>query len=277
MMLAIAGSVGALSVLLLQKMALAPAWIDRLAWAVAIASTALYFALFEASSWKGTPGKRLLGLRVTALRGQRLTRFQSLIRVTLFAGSLMLAGVPLIVALRNKKHQTGHDLFAQSVVLRKTEDSPTVRKFKLVLPWAAAGICLGAAGVAVALWASSSPGSKANGRAEDTMARGLQTGIEFTQPMRQYIEVQMGAGRIQPDRLPEELRGAADAIPGLKVTYNSRNGSIHLHLVGGSRRTTLLLTPERNSSGVIVWRCGSSGLELDELPEFCKQKGSRSR
>ena len=78
----------------------------------------LYFACFESGGWQATPGKRLMGLRVTDLEGCRISfsratgRYFSKILSTLifFIGYIM-------VGLTDKK-QGLHDNMAETLVLR---------------------------------------------------------------------------------------------------------------------------------------------------------------
>lgn len=80
----------------------------------------LYFAAFESSSWQATPGKRILGLKVTDLQGRRVTfarasgRFwgKLLSQFTLFFGFIMAGITP--------RKQALHDLLASCLVVRKT-------------------------------------------------------------------------------------------------------------------------------------------------------------
>jgi uncharacterized RDD family membrane protein YckC len=80
----------------------------------------LYCAAFESSRWQATPGKKLLGLYVTDLKGNRISfvrasgRFlgKALEQLTLFIGFLM-AGF-------TAKKQALHDILSGCLVLRKT-------------------------------------------------------------------------------------------------------------------------------------------------------------
>jgi uncharacterized RDD family membrane protein YckC len=80
----------------------------------------LYCAAFESSGWQATPGKKLLGLYVTDLKGNRISflrasgRFlgKALEQLTLFIGFLM-AGF-------TAKKQALHDMLCGCLVLRKT-------------------------------------------------------------------------------------------------------------------------------------------------------------
>lgn len=79
----------------------------------------LYFAAFESSAWQATPAKRLLGLYVTDLNGQRISfpratgRYigKALEQLTLFIGFAM-AGF-------TAKKQALHDIVASCLVLKK--------------------------------------------------------------------------------------------------------------------------------------------------------------
>ena len=87
--------------------------------ALSIVISTFYFALFEASSWQASPGKRILRLYVTDLHRQRLTlaravtrNFVKIIFATLFPVAHLLAGF-------TGKKQGLHDLLARSLVLRR--------------------------------------------------------------------------------------------------------------------------------------------------------------
>ncbi|WP_081621794.1 RDD family protein [Thioalkalivibrio sp. ALE11] len=79
----------------------------------------LYWTLFESSDWQGTPGKRMLGLRVTDEEGRPIgfgranARYWSKILSTimLFIGFLMIAFT--------RRKQGLHDIIAATLVLRR--------------------------------------------------------------------------------------------------------------------------------------------------------------
>jgi uncharacterized RDD family membrane protein YckC len=86
------------------------AWVIGLSWP--------YFALLESSSWQGTVGKRLLGLRVADLNGGRIDfgranirHLSKLLAYPIWFGSLFT------IAYTFPK-QALHDLVARTVVLR---------------------------------------------------------------------------------------------------------------------------------------------------------------
>jgi uncharacterized RDD family membrane protein YckC len=91
-----------------------------------VVSAWLYFALLESSVWQGTMGKRILGLYVADLQGQRATFGRATGR---FLGGRLLAHVPYagilyfivdcVCAGLTRKKQAIHDALAGCLVLRK--------------------------------------------------------------------------------------------------------------------------------------------------------------
>jgi uncharacterized RDD family membrane protein YckC len=79
----------------------------------------LYYALFECSSWQGTPGKKFLGLYVTDANGQRISfgratgrYFAKMISGMTFLIGYMMAGF-------TARKQALHDMIANTLVLRR--------------------------------------------------------------------------------------------------------------------------------------------------------------
>ena len=79
--------------------------------------TWLYSSLLESSSWQGTVGKKLVGLRVTDLDGQRISFGKATGRHfgKILSGLICLAG--FIMAAFTEKHQALHDQLAGTLVL----------------------------------------------------------------------------------------------------------------------------------------------------------------
>lgn len=78
-----------------------------------------YFAGFEASSWQATPGKRLLGLEVTDLEGERISLVRATVRYfSKILSEVILAIGYLMIAFTERK-QGLHDLLANSLVLKR--------------------------------------------------------------------------------------------------------------------------------------------------------------
>jgi uncharacterized RDD family membrane protein YckC len=78
-----------------------------------------YFALQESSSRQATWGKRICGLRVADMNGNRISLPRATIRyfAKFVSAAIMLLG--FIMVAFTERHQALHDLVAETVVLRK--------------------------------------------------------------------------------------------------------------------------------------------------------------
>jgi uncharacterized RDD family membrane protein YckC len=78
----------------------------------------LYFAAFESSPWQATPGKKVLGLRVTDLEGKRLSFIRASGRYFGKIISWLLFGIGFVMAGFTEKKQALHDMLAGCLVLK---------------------------------------------------------------------------------------------------------------------------------------------------------------
>jgi len=76
-----------------------------------------YFSLFESGSWQATPGKRIAGLRVVKLAGDRIRFWQAVGRYFGKYLSSFLLGIGYIMAGTSDKKQALHDRMANTLVL----------------------------------------------------------------------------------------------------------------------------------------------------------------
>lgn len=83
-----------------------------------IIMTVLYFAGFHASKWQGTVGKKLLGLKVTDLHGDRISFLRGVGRYLAMAFLSSIFMIGYIIAAFTEKKQSLHDLIASTVVIR---------------------------------------------------------------------------------------------------------------------------------------------------------------
>ena len=93
--------------------------LTRLAFGLTIPVVWLYYALFEASTWQATPGKRALKLYVTDLNGRPITFARASIRHfgKIISGLTFLVGY--ILAGFTAKKQALHDMLASCLVVRR--------------------------------------------------------------------------------------------------------------------------------------------------------------
>lgn len=79
----------------------------------------VYFALLESSPWRASVGKKVLGLVVTDLKGNRIsfTRASARYFCTILSGFILMAGF-IMIAFTQKK-QGLHDILTGCVVIKK--------------------------------------------------------------------------------------------------------------------------------------------------------------
>ncbi|QOV87440.1 RDD family protein [Humisphaera borealis] len=78
-----------------------------------------YWAAFESSRRRATPGKLLMGIFVADLEGRRLSFGKALVRHVGKLVSALTAGAGFLEVLFNRRRQAMHDRMAGAVVLRK--------------------------------------------------------------------------------------------------------------------------------------------------------------
>jgi uncharacterized RDD family membrane protein YckC len=85
---------------------------------VSILATWLYFALCESSTWQATVGKKMLGLRVTDLGGNRITFAKATGRHFGKILSGLILGIGFIMIAFTEQKQELHDSMAGTLVLK---------------------------------------------------------------------------------------------------------------------------------------------------------------
>jgi uncharacterized RDD family membrane protein YckC len=87
-------------------------------WLLRALVTWLYGALFESSAWQATPGKKVLGLKVTDLEGRRISFARATGRAFGKWLSSLILCIGFIMVAFTEKRQGLHDLLAGTVVRR---------------------------------------------------------------------------------------------------------------------------------------------------------------
>lgn len=80
----------------------------------------IYCTIMEVSSYEGTFGKRMLGIKVTDENGNRLTLGRSIARNLTKIISYFLIGLGFIWILFNKKRRGWHDMIAKTFVIKNS-------------------------------------------------------------------------------------------------------------------------------------------------------------
>lgn len=83
----------------------------------AIVVSFLYYVIFEVSAVQATPGKYLMGIRVTSETGSQLNLTQASIRYFMKIVSGLLMGIGYLIQFFTMKRQALHDLVAGAVVV----------------------------------------------------------------------------------------------------------------------------------------------------------------
>jgi uncharacterized RDD family membrane protein YckC len=90
--------------------------------ALALVVSTAYFAGFECSRLQATPGKILLGLKVTDLRGERIGFIRAVLRFFLKTMSGSLFGLAYLTCLVTENRQTVHDVVVNTLVWKVRDD-----------------------------------------------------------------------------------------------------------------------------------------------------------
>ena len=76
-----------------------------------------YFAGFPLTKWQATPGKRLMGMKITSLGGEKIGAIRSLLRFAISLISFVVFGLGYVQGTVSARRQTLHDLVAGTVVV----------------------------------------------------------------------------------------------------------------------------------------------------------------
>lgn len=93
-------------------------WVRLLTDGLSVAAGWLYFSLGESSSWQGTVGKKVLGLRVTDINGNRIGFGNATGRYFGKILSGLILGIGFIMIAFTEQKQGLHDLLAGTLVVK---------------------------------------------------------------------------------------------------------------------------------------------------------------
>ncbi len=86
----------------------------------------LYAPIFESSPLQGTPGKKVMGMRVIGANGATLSFATAILRSLMKFGEGLLLCLPYLLALFTDKKQALHDIVADTVVVEGAPNMPVV-------------------------------------------------------------------------------------------------------------------------------------------------------
>jgi uncharacterized RDD family membrane protein YckC len=102
--------------------------IDSLVWVYYVGSISLnwlYFAFFESSGWRATPGKKLLKINVVNLNGDRISFARATGRYFAKFFSAIILGIGYLMAAFTRKKQALHDIIADTLVITDSKKEIT--------------------------------------------------------------------------------------------------------------------------------------------------------
>ncbi len=116
-----------------------PVVVERITLAAMLVGGALY-SIFSELGWGGSPGKRLLGMRVETLRGRAPDSQTVLLRHGLRTMSWCLFGLGFLIAPFNERRQALHDLLTETHVLAVSPPRPELVQALCAAPLAVAAL-----------------------------------------------------------------------------------------------------------------------------------------
>lgn len=245
----------------------------------------LYFAWCESSHWQATPGKLVLGLRVTDMRGQRIGFGRASGR---FFGKI-LSGVILDVGFMlagwTARKQALHDMLANCCVVRRDgldaferggqDAGATAASARAGMPgWAialiVAGACFFLIVPVIAIMAAIAIPAGQSYVVRTQVTEGLVLADAAKVAVDEYVAK---TGNVPRDNAAAGLSDPA-AIHGRYVaSVEVDNGSVIVTYGDGASQAIagdhLVLKPY-GSRDSVQWRCGSPDIKVKYLPAACR-------
>jgi uncharacterized RDD family membrane protein YckC/type II secretory pathway pseudopilin PulG len=237
----------------------------------------MYFSIFESSQWKGGPGKRFFGLRVSDTSGKQIGFRAGSIRYVVrpLAALLFFAGYLMI--FWSRKSQTLHDRMARTLVIRRIGQSQAER-LSLILPMKVMETCKRHAVALVASWTIiisiailigllylMAPTLKmVKARHE------FENNIVAIQSIKDYVGIYVTTKGRYPDAIPREVTDTLKLSSDVSLTYFPRFGYIDIAFYGSPYLTgrTASFAPIRRENQ-ILWSCSAPGINAEVLPATC--------
>ncbi|MDR0646092.1 MAG: RDD family protein, partial [Elusimicrobiota bacterium] len=95
----------------------------------------IYFALFESSSAQASPGKMVLGIKVTDINGKRLTFWRAVGRTIAKWVSNLTFSIGYLMAGFTRRRQALHDMIADCLVIDKNADTNNLQPLPPTPVW----------------------------------------------------------------------------------------------------------------------------------------------
>lgn len=230
----------------------------------------LYFAIMESSARRATLGKRAFGIRVTDLRGNRISFSQATSRFFAKFFSVVSLGAGFLMAGVTRRKQALHDMVCGS----------------LVLDVGVAPSQLGRAGYAEAIGGGARVALLTGALCVPLAAAGTLAAIPHYQDyvIRNRIENVIATARSMTANVAAYMR-RHHAAPQSLNHANASESSPHVSLATIERDGTVVLTlaierlegkriafvPRNAGAGEIAWKCVSAEVAPRYLPPQCRR------
>lgn len=230
----------------------------------------LYFAIMESSARRATLGKRAFGIRVTDLRGGRISFSQATSRFFAKLFSVVSLGLGFLMAGVTRRKQALHDMVSASLVLDVGAAPSHLGRVGYAQPLG------GGAMVALLIGALCVPLAAAGTLAaiphyQDYVVR---TRIEDVVASAHGMTAKVSAYMRRHEAAPQSLvhANASESSPHVSSAAIERDGTLVLTLaiepLEGKR---IAFVPSGASAGEIAWRCVSAEVATRYLPPQCRR------
>jgi uncharacterized RDD family membrane protein YckC len=229
----------------------------------------LYEAFFESSRWQATPGKRVVGIQVTDLEGQRIGFGRAALRhVAQFLSALCLM-LGYLMGAFTRRRRCLHDLIAGTLVVRAGLDPVQIAHAPLARPWSRwmiAALVAPVLAIGFAGWLlheprerpeAGAPASPDHDRyhARTEVAAALYYASDAIDTAENLYGESKNFASVNVPEMDLDAE-AARTIAMLKIV----SGSIRITFGGESdpvlQGRTAALTPAVDDSGNVIWICG---------------------
>lgn len=226
---------------------------------VLLAAAVAWFGVLPATRLQGTPGKRLMGIKITGMRGERLGVGRAMLRFVLMLATVASLGLGFLLAAWTSKRQALHDLGARTLVVARAASPEEVAQAVLPPTWwfnRALGLAAYAALLGI-VWLV------VDVRHEHEMRARCAAMIDAALPYRERVVAALREGRAIPPSPgpPGPHTRALYAKPGGTVVIEAADT-----LFPGGR---VLFTPTGIPSN-IQWRCSTENIERNFLVSPCR-------
>lgn len=231
----------------------------------------LYFAMMESSGGQATVGKRVFGVRVSDLEGDRLSFLRASARFFSKIFSILSLGLGFLVVPFTRRKQALHDVVTSCLVVRRETTTADLKQHGFARPLAPGRV------VALVLAAVFIPAAAAGSAVavpfyQDYLVRSkLKDAIESGRAATFNVTAYMLQHKAMPRTL-EEARATLSS-PHLRGAEITRNGTIVLTLaIDKLEGKRIAFVPSTQKQEKIVWTCTSDEIAQRYLPRQCRAR-----